>query len=156
MVDYVLEGPKWGSSGLMTAGGTVTWAIDQTVPLNFIPFLDSAFDDWSGYGNIQFQEVDSAQSAQIDITLGAIDGPGGVLGVTNYSYSRTTFSSAVVELDSGEGWHSSGNRIVSTEGADLFAVALHEIGHALGLDHYSAAPAVMNPVLTRAHGSNTV
>ena len=150
MADYVLEGPKWGSSGVMAAGGTVTWAIDATVPLNFIPVLDSAFDDWSAYANIQFREVNDFQSAQIDITLGAIDGLGGVLGITSYRFSGATLNSATVELDSGERWHSSGGRIASNAGTDLFVVALHEIGHALGLDHYNAAPAIMNSVITPA------
>ena len=42
-----------------------------------------------------------------------------------------------------------GGEIVSNDGVNLFNVALHEIGHAIGLDHYNAAPAIMNGVLDR-------
>ena len=150
MADFVLEGPKWGSTGLGTAGGIVTWAIDTTVPASFLTAISSAFTDWAQYANIQFQEVASTVSSQIDFSLGAIDGLNNVLGQTNYFYSGTKFTSASIEFDSGEGWHVAGSQIVSNGSVNLFEVALHEIGHAIGLDHYNAAPAVMNATLDPA------
>ena len=80
MADFVLEGPKWGSTGIGTAGGIVTWAIDATIPASFLTALSSAFADWAHYANIQFQEVASTVSSQIDFSLGAIDGLNNVLG----------------------------------------------------------------------------
>jgi hypothetical protein len=94
--------------------------------------------------------VASTASSQIDFSLGAIDGLSNVLGQTNYFYSGTNFISASVELDSGEGWHVAGSQIVSNSNVNLFEVALHEIGHAIGLGHYNAAPAVMNAYLDPA------
>src|SRR6201999_475850 len=99
MANFALEGPKWGSTGLGTAGGVVTWAIDATIPASFLSVISSAFADWAHYANIQFQEVASIASSQIDISLGAIDGLSNVLGQTNYFYSGTHFISASVELD---------------------------------------------------------
>ena len=147
MVDYVLEGPKWGTAGLGSAGGVVTWAIDSTVPAAFVATITAAFADWASYANITFQEVSSTATAQIDFMMSAIDGVDNILGQTNYSYSGSRFTSADVDFDSSEGWHVSGNSIVSTDGVNFFPVALHEIGHALGLDHYNAAPAIMNGFL---------
>ena len=80
MADFVLEGPKWGSTGLGTAGGIVTWAIDATIPASFLTAISSAFADWAHYANIQFQEVASTVSSQIDFSLVAIDGLNNVLG----------------------------------------------------------------------------
>src|SRR6476660_5249690 len=105
MADYVLEGPKWGSTGLGTAGGIVTWAIDATIPASFLTVISSAFADWAHNANIQFQEVASTASSQIDLSLRTIDGLNNVLGVTNYSYSGTNFTSASIKFDSREGWH---------------------------------------------------
>ena len=147
MVDYVLEGPKWGSSGLGTAGGIITWAIDGTIPAIFMSDIAAAFADWSTYANIQFQEVASTAAADIDFTMGAIDGLDKILAETSYNFSGSLFTAAGIEFDSGEGWHASGSQVVSNDHVDLFVVALHEIGHAIGLDHYNAALAVMNAVL---------
>ena len=148
MAAYALEGPRWGSGAAGTGGGTLTWALDATVPQAFLGDIRAAFDDWAAHAGIAFQQVASTGAADIRFADGAIDGPNRTLGVTNYRYAGATFTSASVTLDSGEGWHASGGHVVSADGASLFLVALHEIGHALGLDHYNAAPAVMNAVLS--------
>ena len=147
MADYVLEGPKWGGAAYGTAGGTVSWAVDASVPAGFVPVLQAAFAVWSSHANIQFQQVASTSQSQIDFSVGALDGSNGELGETSYSYSSHSFMSAAIEFDSGEGWHVSGASVVSADGVNLMEVALHEIGHSIGLDHYNAAPAVMNAIL---------
>lgn len=148
MVDYGLEGPRWGTGAMGSSGGTVTWAVSGSVPAGFTPVIAAAFADWTAHANIAFQQVSATAGANIVFADNPIDGPSNTLGTTNYSYSGAQFRSATVTFDSGEGWHGSGSRIVSTNNADLFLVALHEIGHAIGLDHYNATPAVMNAVLT--------
>ncbi|WP_315831395.1 DUF4214 domain-containing protein [Bradyrhizobium prioriisuperbiae] len=147
MVDYVLEGPKWGTASFGTAGGIVTWAVDATVPASFLAELSAAFADWSHYANIEFQEVASTAVSQIDFTMSAIDGLNQILGETSFYYSGSKFISAAIEFDTGEGWHLSGSQIISNSAVNLFQVALHEIGHAIGLDHYNATPAIMNAYL---------
>ncbi|WP_336487372.1 matrixin family metalloprotease [Methylobacterium nigriterrae] len=141
MAAYALEGPRWG------AGETVSWAIDGTIPASFLPTIQAALADWSAHANVAFQQVASAAGADISFSQSGIDGLDKVLGQTSYAYVGKALTSADVTFDSGEGWHAAGGGIVSNHNTPLFLVALHEIGHAIGLDHYNGAPAVMNAYL---------
>jgi hypothetical protein len=153
MADYSLLGYKYGASQTAgSAGGLLTWAIDSTVPASFVAVLTAAFNDWSGHANIQFRQVSSTASATITFTLAAIDGLNNTLGYGGSSYYLGSGGinqaySGSVTFDSAENWHVSGSNVVSDGGVNLFQVALHEIGHVLGLDHYNSANAVMNAML---------
>lgn len=158
VADYTLEGVKWGAPAFGGSGGTVTWAYDSSVPSAFVASIATAFATWSAYGNIAFQQVGSTNAAQIDLHVAGIDGPNATLGEAGFVYSGTTIQSADITFDSGEGWHVSGSSVTSASGVDLMLVALHEIGHAIGLDHYDGALAAMNtylnPSLTGLTGSD--
>ncbi|WP_316207633.1 MULTISPECIES: FG-GAP-like repeat-containing protein [unclassified Bradyrhizobium] len=144
MTDYNLEGVKWGNPTFGTAGGLVTWAVDASIPAAFIDYITAAFADWAKFANVQFQEVASTATADIDFSLGSIDGLDKILAQTQYWYSGSSLVTAKIEFDSGEGWHSASGTEISTDNVNFYVVALHEIGHALGLDHYNSTPAVMN------------
>lgn len=139
VASYALEGPHWPTAA---SGAAVTWAIDATVPAFLQADLIGAFAAWSAVANISFREVTSG--GDVTIGLSALDGPGNVLGKTSYSYSGQTFNSAHISFDQGEAWISKANVVVSSQGTKFLLVAEHEIGHAIGLDHYNAEPAVMN------------
>jgi len=132
--DFSLEGAKWGSSELGTAGGTVTWAVDDSISQTDLQSINAAFAEWSKVADIQFQEVSSTANADIDFSNTAIDGASNVLGVTGFSFSGGQLQHADVQFDSGD----------NLSGSDLTLVATHEIGHAIGLGHFNDAPAVMN------------
>jgi hypothetical protein len=132
--DFSLEGAKWGSPELGTAGGTVTWAVDDSISQAEMQSINAAFAEWSEVANIQFQEVSSTADADIDFSNSAIDGAGNVLGVTGFSFSGGQLQSADIQFDSGD----------NLSGSEFSLVAIHEIGHAIGLGHFNDDPAVMN------------
>lgn len=150
MANYVLEGPRWGGGPMGTAGGIVGWAVDATVPASLTDVIRAAFADWSSKANIAFKQLTTTYGAQITLSDGPIDGLNDVLGTTAYSYTGSAMMSADITFDSSEKWHLAGSTVVSGGGINLFPVALHEIGHALGLGHYKDGPAIMNPTLNNA------
>jgi hypothetical protein len=132
--DFSLEGAKWGSPELGTAGGTVTWAVDDSISQADLQSINAAFAEWSEVANIQFQEVSPTADADIDFSNTAIDGASNVLGVTGFSFSGGQLQHADVQFDSDD----------NLSGSELTLVATHEIGHAIGLGHFNDDPAVMN------------
>lgn len=133
-VDFSLEGAKWGSPELGTAGGIVTWAVDNSISQVELQSINAAFAEWSEVANIQFQQVSSTADSDIDFSNSALDGAGNVLGVTGFSYSGGQLQSADIQFDSGD----------NLSGSEFSLVAIHEIGHAIGLGHFNDDPAVMN------------
>jgi len=133
-VDFSLEGAKWGSPELGAAGGTVTWAVDASISQAEMQSINAAFAEWSEVANIQFQQVASTAESDIDFANSALDGAGNVLGVTGFSYTGGQLQSADIKFDSGD----------NLSGSDFSLVAIHEIGHAIGLGHFNDDPAVMN------------
>uniref|UniRef100_A0A914Q1M8 Peptidase metallopeptidase domain-containing protein n=1 Tax=Panagrolaimus davidi TaxID=227884 RepID=A0A914Q1M8_9BILA len=139
------------SSYLPWKNNEITYAI-----LNFSPDLSStdtknairrAFDIWSTEIPRTFREVSSTDlTANIKLEFGVLqhgdpwpfDGEGGILahGATN----------GILHFDDDEVW----KRYERSEKVyenihDLLSVALHEIGHVLGLDHTRIKGSVMAP-----------
>ncbi|MBP2434165.1 matrixin family metalloprotease [Bradyrhizobium elkanii] len=162
MTDYVLEGFKWGSSALGTASGEVDWSFaTANLTGQFIQFdsfltgmfqteIREAFDRWESVANIDFHEVSDAASNQIRLGLSHIDGLNSIVGEEQSSYSGGSEIAADITFDMDEGWHLVNGELVSNGGVSFYVVALHEIGHSLGLDHYNVSPAIMNAVINPA------
>jgi Ca2+-binding RTX toxin-like protein len=149
MPNYVLKGPKWGpSSQYGTSGGQITWSF-ATSNYSGQPYqwdyrisdaadqnaIRRAFATWESVCNIDFVEV--ADSSTVDIRLGwdSIDGRSGKLAQCYTSWSGKTINDADIRFDTAENWSSE---------KSLYAAALHEIGHALGLEHFDGASSIMN------------
>ena len=73
--------------------------------------------------------------------LGNLDGPFGVLGQTIIP-SAGPLRSVTIAFDEAENWFLGGDAPASR--IDFSSTAIHEIGHAIGIDHSTSATALMN------------
>ncbi len=115
--------------------------------------ITDAFGAWSAVANISFAAVSDngapfdSPGASGDIRIGfhAFDGPTGVLAHTYFPPPNGTSAAGDLHFDVAEGWACD-----PASGIDIGIVALHEIGHGIGLGHEASDPAVMNAFYNRA------
>ncbi|XP_064203624.1 matrix metalloproteinase-21-like isoform X1 [Anguilla rostrata] len=111
-----------------------------------------AFRRWAEVTPLTFQEDSSSPGTEIDIRLGfgtgrhfgcpwSFDGPGGELA--------HTYQPGEIHLDDDEPF----SIPPSDHGVNLLQVALHEIGHVLGLPHSPSPDSVMNPLYPTTGGT---
>ena len=158
---YVLHGAKWGDSGsLGTTGGTVTWNfagmgayyIGQSA---YRDLVEQAFDRWEEVANIDFVQVSDDQNANIDVywddgtQASQLGTAGGTIGVASWSIrSGGRIPSAEVFFDLAD-FDENGGLDAALDSV-FYQVALHEIGHAIGLGHVNDSSQIMNGVVRKS------
>ncbi len=168
--EFVLFNPltKWGSSGAAgTAGGEVTWSFATTTLTgttnggyssdaaitdpNFQQAIRQAFDTWAAVANISFREIADSSASQIRFAMDAIDGESNTLGFADSRSSSSDgvnwiFQTSQVIFDTAENWNTT----------SFLSTAIHEIGHAIGIDHSADQTAIMRAVVTNGNFQTTL
>ena len=151
IAQYVKVGPGWPRTGAAGSAVALNYFLGQLT--SKIPTATAqaeivrALSQWTATANLTITPGASAtgpRTINIFFASGAhgdpypFDGPGKVLGHTFYPPPNSEPIAGDMHLDADETWHT-GSSI------DLFSVALHEAGHALGLAHSDKPGAVMYP-----------
>lgn len=109
----------------------------------FESVIEQALEAWSDVADITFTETTTpGQVDSLDIAFASLDGSGGVLAQAYFpdDVNGSTIAGDI-QFDTSENWEVGNAQ--GSQAFDLLYVAVHEIGHALGLEHSTIVGSVL-------------
>lgn len=121
---------------------------DSQIADTYKATIRSAFTVWEKYAKIDLVEVVDSASVNIRVGNNYIDGPArpgqsSTLAIASSWYVGSSYTASQISYDDD----------AYSDRRDLFSVSVHEIGHALGLDHSNNPANVMYEFLNDKNGA---
>ncbi|KAM8961366.1 matrix metalloproteinase-25 [Pelodytes ibericus] len=141
---------RYAFSGTVWKKKQLTWRV-ESFPESLTQdstrtLIGSALQAWGRETQLSFFETPGPADLRVGFLGGShgdgypFDGPGGTLG--HAFFPGVGPSAGETHMDADEQWTYND---AADRGTDLFAVAVHEFGHSLGLSHSSSQESIMKP-----------
>lgn len=142
LAEFVAQGNRWNKSNVTYSFSNFTGDLTQQV---IIANIRRAFQAWSAVCFLTFTEIGGTGDIAIGFLTGnhgdgsPFDGPSGVLAHGFFPPPNGGAIAGDLHFDDAETWTTNN----PPTGIDFLSVAIHEIGHTLGLNHSADANAIM-------------